>query len=195
MGAPVIRSAIVATMTLIVTGCYDDVTEVVVAITSDLTPGTEVDTIAINYEQGNLTPSMFSLGFMAQINGASRFPMSVAFTSTEDGPKSFSIAVQLTKFDGFEQFIVASRKATAIEFVPQQTLMLVLPMLRACACQGTTCPNPGNPDCDDMVDPALLPLDPEVAPRGADIGILPGGGGGTPARPGVDGGAARPPPP
>ena len=39
-------------------------------------------------------------------------------------------------------------------------MMLVLPMNRACACQGTSCPSPGNPECDDMTNPALQPFDP-----------------------------------
>ena len=36
-------------------------------------------------------------------------------------------------------------------------------MLCACcarACEGTSCPRPGNPDCDELHAPALQPLDP-----------------------------------
>ena len=32
-------------------------------------------------------------------------------------------------------------------------------MMRACACQGTSCPGPGNPDCDELHAPALQPFD------------------------------------
>jgi hypothetical protein len=42
--------------------------------------------------------------------------------------------------------------------------MVVLPLLRVCKCDGTSCPNPGNPDCDNIARPAVLPFDPEVAP-------------------------------
>ena len=60
--------------------------------------------------------------------------------------------------------IVVSRTITDIRVSPQKTMMLVLPMLRQCACQGTTCPAPGDPDCDNLTQPALQLLDPAIAP-------------------------------
>ena len=47
--------------------------------------------------------------------------------------------------------------------------MLVVPMMRACACQGTSCPGPGNPDCDELHAPALQPFDPAVTPPGGKM--------------------------
>ena len=51
-----------------------------------------------------------------------------------------------------------------VRFVAGEKRMLVLPMSRACACEGTTCPLPGNPACDSLRNPALEPLNPNVAP-------------------------------
>jgi hypothetical protein len=183
------RNAI-AGMLLVVAGCGPDLTEVVVAIHSDLTPGTEVDGIQVTYQAGSLS-SNFNPPLFASLDTRSTFPMSAGFASREDGPASFSVTVQFMKTNGFESLIVVSRKATAVQFVREQTLMFVLPMMRVCACQGTTCPNPGeNPDCDDLVDPELVPLDPAIAPRGIEgnvINVGPSGpvsvGGGPVGRP------------
>ena len=81
-----------------------------------------------------------------------QFPLSVGFAS-QGKTDSFSIVVRL--FRGTTQVvnpsIVVSRAVTDIHFVDQQTKMFVLPMLKACACQGSTCPSPGiNPDCDNL---------------------------------------------
>jgi hypothetical protein len=68
-------------------------------------------------------------------------------------------------------------------------MMLVLPLLKECACVGSTCPTPGtNPNCDNIDKPAVVPFDPEVAPPSSGMGAIQGGGGG----PVFDGGGPVP---
>jgi hypothetical protein len=63
-------------------------------------------------------------------------------------------------------------------------MMLVLPMNRACACQGTSCPSPGDPECDNIDQPALQPFDSAVAPPSSTVvGTNTGMAGGGPTRP------------
>jgi len=69
--------------------------------------------------------------------------------------------------------------------------MLLLPMNRACACQGTSCPSPGDPECDNIEQPTLEPFDPAVAPPSSMLGGNgTAGTGGTPRPPSSQGTAA-----
>jgi hypothetical protein len=164
-------------------GCHEPLTQVVLVIQSDLKPPTEVDGMDVAAIQGPYAPQVQSF-FGGSGFPLGQFPLSVGFTS-HGMTESFSITVRL--FRGTTQVvnpaIVVSRTVTDIHFVDQQTKMFVLPMLKACACQGSTCPSPGsNPDCDNLDDPPVVPFDPAVAPPstgkrgqtiigGADAGI------------------------
>jgi hypothetical protein len=66
--------------------------------------------------------------------------------------------------------ILLRRRINGIAFVKGETRMLVVPLSKACACQGTTCPNPGNPLCDDIVNPDTEPFDPARAPPSSSGG-------------------------
>jgi hypothetical protein len=57
-------------------------------------------------------------------------------------------------------------------------MMLELQMLRACACSGSTCPSPGNPACDNIDQPPLVPFDPAVAPKSTNMPVSGASGGG-----------------
>ena len=143
-------------------GCRESLTQVVVVLQSDLMIPTETDGMQTAVMDGPLPPVPNS-GFGVGLTGG--FPF--AFGVTSGGvTSSFSFTVQLTR--GFNTgtlpSIVVSRTVSDIRFVDEQTMMLVVPLLRACACQGTSCPSPGNPMCDAVDRPALLPFDPD---RGA----------------------------
>ena len=71
----------------------------------------------------------------------------------------FALTVELSPLDLISQLILVRRNVRDVAFVEGQQLMFVMPMLAKCACQGTTCPGPGDPDCDDLSAPALAPLD------------------------------------
>ena len=81
---------------------------------------------------------------------------------------SFSLTAQLllnlAGAAGSPPSLIVSRSITDIAFSTGRQMILVVPMLRACACQGTSCPGPGNPDCDDIAAPSLQPFDPAAAP-------------------------------
>ena len=164
-------------------GCHEPLTQVVLVIQSDLKPPTEVDGMDVAAIQGPYAPQVQSF-FGGSGIPLGQFP-AVRRVHVARNVGEFSITVRL--FRGTTQVvnpaIVVSRTVTDIHFVDQQTKMFVLPMLKACACQGSTCPSPGsNPDCDNLDDPPVVPFDPAVAPPssgkrgqtiigGADAGI------------------------
>jgi hypothetical protein len=150
----------------VVCGCHDPVTEVVVVMQSDLSIPAETESVAFSVNPGPVSPGIGSFPQGSSLFGRA-FPLSIGFTSGGETP-NFSITLQLLR--AVNQFGVASiavsRTVTDIRFVDQKTMMLVLPFLRACACDGTSCPSTDNPDCDSLQNPALRPFDPEVAGPG-----------------------------
>ena len=86
-----------------------------------------------------------------------QFPYVVAILA-ETHLRPFDINVQLRP-DPASQLILISRNARDVAFVAGQKRMFVMPMLAKCRCQGTACPAPGDPDCDDLRAPVLAPLD------------------------------------
>ena len=91
--------------------------------------------------------------------GQARPSFPVLVSISPDGPlRSFGVNVQLRP-DSTGQVILLSRNVRDLAFVKGQQRMFVLPLLAKCACQGTSCPGPGDPDCDELIAPALAPLD------------------------------------
>jgi hypothetical protein len=86
-----------------------------------------------------------------------QFPYVVAILA-ETHIRPFDLSVQFRRTGGSE-VIVVFRSVRDVAFVAGQKRMFVLPMLAKCRCQGTACPEPGDPDCDDLRAPALAPLD------------------------------------
>jgi len=158
-------------------GCHDPLTQVVVVFQSDLDVPTETDGLGIFASEGPFAPdsNAASVNSGAPLLG-SHFPLSIGVDSA-GATQTFSMTVQL--FQGFASsqgtppLIVVNRTVTDIRFVDQQTMMLVLPLLRACACQGTSCPSPGDPQCDNIDRPPLQPFNDAVAPPST---MMPAGG-------------------
>jgi hypothetical protein len=149
-------------------GCSDSFpSEVVVVVQSDLSVPTDADALQFSLIAGSFAPNPNGAGSLtvaAFLTGD--FPVSQAVTA-DRMTTAFSMTVQLLHglANGTQApTIVVSRTVTDIRFGPQQSMMLQLPLLRRCACQGTTCPLPGDPECDNIVQPPLQPLDPAVAP-------------------------------
>jgi hypothetical protein len=112
-------------------------------------------------------------GFQSQLT--SPFPFTVGIEAGHD--PVFSATIQFSRQDTstFNTLPVVTRNVTGVRFVPEQIRMVVVPMTSACACHGTSCPLPGtNPDCDDLVGPEAVPLDPAIAPPSSPV--MPGGG-------------------
>lgn len=157
-------------LSLVATACNEPLTQVVVAVTSDLSVPAEVDGVMMFHQPGDQAPAAFAAGLGGSI---ASFPVSATFYSGHEYP-TFSISVQLTQIVITGQRVVVGRKATGIRFVDGETRMLVLAMPRACACAGTTCPNPEDqPECASLADPPLEPLDPALAPRAGAGGAPP----------------------
>jgi hypothetical protein len=146
-------------------GCRDALSQVVVVLQSDLVVPTDADGIQTVVVAGPVAPSPSDFGaFFGSGQLTSSFPLSFGVNSGGD-TSSFSFTVQLMHgfFTG-QPLIVVNRSVTDVRFVEEQTMMLVIPLLRACACEGTSCPSPGNPMCDAIDRPTLVPFDPAVAP-------------------------------
>ena len=146
-------------------GCREDLTQVVVVLQSDVAVPTEADGIQTMVGEGPFAPTQFDgRSFFGADFLRGGFPLSVGVTSAGNA-SNFSMNVQLfSKFGLQGSLIVVNRSITDVRFVEEKTMMVVVPLLRACACQGTACPSPGNPQCDAINQPPLLPFDPEVAP-------------------------------
>lgn len=154
---------------LLLVGCRDDITEVALVVQSDLQVPAEVEAMDVAGVDGPFAPPVnpfFSSGGVP----LPAFPLSVGYGSG-GRTTSFSVTVRLFRaVTTGTPVLVVSRTVTDIRFVPGQTMMLVLPMNRACACQGTSCPSPGDPECDNIEQPTLEPFDPTVAPPSSMIG-------------------------
>jgi hypothetical protein len=162
MTTPQTRVAAAAALLLSLTlaGCHDDLTQVVLVIESDLSVPGEIDALDVTAIDGPYAPTL-PPGFTGSGPLPEGFPLSIGFLSFGKTHR-FSFVVRL--FHG-PTTLVSSRTVTDVRFITQQTLMLMLPMPRACACMGSTCPTPdSNPECANVDQPTLLPFDPAVAP-------------------------------
>jgi len=176
---------------LVLAGCHDELTQVVMVVESDLSVPSDVDGMDVFTIEGPFAPPVGPF-FNPSGQSLPPFPLSVGFQSG-GATRSFSAVVRLVRGAFTSPTLVVSRAVTDVRFVDQQTMMLVFPLMRACACQGTSCPSPGNPECDNMDNPELSPFDPAVAPPSTMMGAIPGGG---PISTGTAGtGGTRPPPP
>lgn len=138
---------------------------------SDLLIPTETDGLVIAINAGPLAPTG-ALGTLSSTDyiGGLAFPLSIGFVSKGTAP-SFSITLQL--LHGWSQgvpTIVVSRTIADIRFVDQRTMMLVVPMRRACACMGTSCQGAGDPSCENIQTPVLQPFNPALAPPSTMMG-------------------------
>jgi hypothetical protein len=179
---------------LVLAGCQDDLTQVVLVVQSDLSVPSDVDGMDVSAIEGSFEPPVNA--FFNQFGQTlPPFPLSVGFQSGGK-TRNFSAVVRLLR-NAFSATptLVMSRIVTDVRFVDQQTMMLLFPMNRACACQGTSCPSPGNPDCDNMDNPELLPFDPAVAPPSTMMGAIPGGSGVPVTGTAGSTGTRQPPPP
>jgi hypothetical protein len=143
-------------------GCQDDLTEVLMIVDSDLSLS-RADAVGFSAQPGfGSPPPNGNCGFPSPIGG---FPVSMAFVS-EGSTTMFSVRVVFVKgVNVFPQEVVMSRVFSGIRFSPGELRMLRVSMTAVCACDGTSCPNPGtNPACDDVMSPATVPFDPLVAP-------------------------------
>ena len=177
---------------LVLAGCHDELTQVVLVVQSDLSVPSDVDGMDVSAIEGPYAPP--TNPFFNQFGQTlPPFPLSVGFQSG-GATTNFSAVVRLMRGTiSSTPVLVISRTVTDVRFVDQQTMMLLFPMNRACACQGTSCPDPGDPECDNMDNPELLPFDPAVAPPSTMMGAIPGGG---PISTGGGGAVGtRPPPP
>ena len=152
-------------MLLATTGCRDEliVSEVVVVLDSDLAIPSEVNAVDMAVITGPIAPPP-----AATLPAVTRPRVPCAARFRHAGQHVELLvhreAGRLGHSTSALPEIVVAKTVSDVRFVAGQKRMLVLTMSRACACEGTTCPLPGNPACDSLRNPALEPLDPNVAP-------------------------------
>jgi hypothetical protein len=178
-------------------GCHAGVTEVVVVFDSDIAVPTGADTVQAVVDFGSPSaPNELQSGFVGLLG----FPVSVGVVSSGASSR-FSLTIELDRgVNASTQPIVLRRNITDVGFVSGEMRMLVVQLSKACACQGTSCPNPGDPACDDIMNPATEPFDPGRLPPSNGMGeviIFNGSNsfdGGGPVRPPFDAGPPPRPP-
>ena len=137
-------------------GCFADPTEVVVVVDTDAV--SVVDFQQVNYQLG----SGFSPGFGS---GAFANPQPMPSTlgvTPSAGATTFDVVVTFAGNMG-QPFL--RRKVSNIRFVPDQIRALFIPMLKACACNGTNCPHALDDGCRDITAPVLTSFDESNLPR------------------------------
>ena len=149
-----------------------------VVVDSDLAIPSEVDGDVFLVAAGPDAPEPASAGFKSAFYSyvLTSFPTALQFYPSGGTATNFSITVQLlnglTNQTGLPATIVVSRTVKDIRFTVEHTTMLVLPMLRKCACVGTSCPPVGDPECDNIVQPTLQRYDPNLAtPANPPVGV------------------------
>ena len=164
---------------LLIGGCYDPITEVVLVVPSDLTFVSQTPTGAFIWlGAGDQPPPTTGGGSFFRA-----FPLTVGVHSI-GASKTFSarITIKLNDSPGLMETVV-ERAVTGIRFVPHETRMLVVPMLEACACHEVVpgipghdpCPDAATPNCD-LVAPATIPFDPTLVDDNAALLALGGAG-------------------
>jgi hypothetical protein len=154
--------ALLAGALLVVAGCHDPVTEIVVVVDSELSVPGEVGQLQL--EMDTHTGIMRDESDLTAL-GAAAFPATIGLLPRSDASYSpFDLVVSLLQGRP-TQVLVAQRKVSGVRFARGQTLQLFVSFPRACACAGTNCPNATAPACADIATATLTPFDPRHLPR------------------------------
>jgi hypothetical protein len=143
-------------VTGVAAGCFADPTEVVIVVDSDAVAF--VDFQQINYQLGSGFSSGFGSGAFAN---PQPMPSTLGVTPSA-GATTFEVVVVLADNRG-QPFL--QRKVSNIRFVPDQIRALFIPILKACACNGTNCPHALDDGCRDITAPVLTSFDESNLPR------------------------------
>ena len=156
-------------------GCHDPVTEIVLVLDTDLAIPAEANSLEIELATpaGTFDSSYSFDGAAAGV----KFPATLALVPGDAaGYGPFDLTATLTRGQlAGTNTLVVRRKVFGLRFVRGATRALFLTLGRACACQGTTCPEALTPSCADLTTPTLTPFDPAQLPH-----LLKTDGGATP---------------
>ncbi|HEV3032938.1 MAG TPA: hypothetical protein VG319_14920 [Polyangia bacterium] len=141
-------------------GCFSDPTEVVVVVDTDAV--SFVDFQQIKYQLG-FSPN---LGGTSAVGNPEPMPSTLGLTPSSPGATTgattFDVVVTFAGNMG-QPFL--QRKVSNIRFVPDQVRALFIPILKACACNGTNCPHALDDGCRDITAPVLTSFDENNLPR------------------------------
>ena len=136
---PLLLLLFAAASILPLVGC--DPTEVVVVVDTDEPLSSELDVINFQIGGPDFAPSFTATA------PASRLPATLGVT-TQGHDQAFNVFVTLNQ--GLSNVPVLTRNALDVPFSTNEELVLFLPLLKACACEGTNCANATDPNCLDL---------------------------------------------
>ena len=159
--APIVTAVVAASS--LAAGCHDQPTQVVLVVNSDVLVPSEVNSFGVTVAAGPFEPP---LPARSSVHAAARHVSDAAGNrvARRDAELLVRGPVPARRSQSGNSLIVVSKTVTDMRFVAEQTRMLLLELPRSCACQGTSCPLPGDPVCDKITNPALVPFDPALAP-------------------------------
>jgi hypothetical protein len=167
-------------------GCHDPITEVVVVVDTDLSLPAQANILQLDVTSQNgqvNRPFVYGAGMGGAPPGAGlpgpplpTFPATLGLVPGNGQGGPFSVTATLFAADPpkFVPARVVQRKVSGISFVHGEKRVVFISLLRACVCQGTSCPDPRTASaCADVTNPPLTVFDPGHLPR------VPAGDGGV----------------
>jgi hypothetical protein len=162
----------VAVALLAVPGCHDPSTEVVIVVDTDLSLPAQANVLEIDVTNQNGVTEAFSYGVgpggapfglpLATLPGT----LGVVPGEGQSGPFSVMAALSVSDPATFATARIVQRTVSGISFVHGEKRAVFISLLRACVCQGTSCPDPRTaPECADVNNPTLTVFDPAHLPR------------------------------
>jgi hypothetical protein len=134
-------------------GC--DPTEVVVVVDTDEPSTSTFDVINFQISAPDFSPPFQSSA------GLDRLPVTLGVTTGRE--MTFNVSVTLVR--GTDRMPVLTRNALNVPFTNDDERVLFVPLFQKCACTGTNCPNPTDPDCLDLTSPKTGSFDEDNLPR------------------------------
>jgi hypothetical protein len=145
---------------LLLGGCLQDPTEIVVVADTDMTIFVDFD--AIQFE----LPDQFGGGGIFPVGSTTVLPATMGFLPQENGRQKFDVIVRAVRNDTFQGRIpVVTRRVSNIPFVSGEIRAVFMKILDYCRCQGTTCAHALEPECIDITKPELLAFDEDNIPH------------------------------
>lgn len=161
--------------------CFPDTTEVVVVVDTDMMPS-EFGSFTFSVASGNFNgagggsfdPTTTALPATLGVvpgDASPTFDVTVTMWPPGVGPSGPSFPSSMpappgATFPGTTVTMpLTSRKASHVRFAAGAQRLLLLPITRQCLCNGTSCPHALDPECKELIAPAMTGFDASHIPR------------------------------
>jgi len=137
-------------------GC--EPTEVVLVVDTDEPPISTFDVINFQISAADFSPPFQSSA------GLDRLPVTLGVTTGR--AMAFDVSVTMLRgVGGMTAMTHNTRNALNVPFTNDDERVLFIPLFQKCACTGTNCLNPSDPDCLDLTAPKTGSFDEDNLPR------------------------------